>query len=96
MAVIGPELPRYAHISALIVLLHIKEPFGYHQRNDVIGVTESGYLHIHHVKALSENLVAECKVTHDFPHDDHLVVFNYLICHFLFSLLGLRFDRNRF
>ena len=95
MTVIGTELPGHTHIGPFIILFHIEKPFGNHQGDDVIRIAESCNLNVHHIEALSENLVAEFKVAHDFPHNDYLVVFNYLICHFLFSLLGPRFDRNR-
>ena len=87
MAVIGAELTVYADISSLIIRIYINQPLRDHKRNDIETLAEPLYLHVHHIKSFPKDLMAVGKITDDFSHHCYLIVFNYLICHFLFSLL---------
>ena len=81
MSVVGAELSDDADLHPLIVVAHVKKTLRHHHGNDIRGITQPVHTDIHHIKSLSENLVAESEIAHDLPHNRHLVVFNYLIRH---------------
>ena len=69
MTVVRTELSLNLNILTGVILRHIQKSLRNHDRNPVLGITQSAHKDFHCIKALAKDLMTECKACINFPHD---------------------------
>ena len=83
--VVGAELPHHTYILTFIILRHIDQTLGNHDRYVIRVVTQAVDSDLYHIEALSVHLMTKCKSRYDFSCNNHLIVFKYLVSHRIHS-----------